>query len=46
MACGRFDGYWERGLQKWDIAAGVLIVQEAGGVVGGMDGDDDFMASG
>ncbi len=46
VACGRFDGYWERGLQKWDIAAGVIIVQEAGGIVGGMDGNDDFMASG
>lgn len=33
VACGRFDGYWERGLKIWDIAAGVLLVREAGGVV-------------
>lgn len=33
VAAGRYDGYWERGLNVWDIAAGVLIVQEAGGLV-------------
>lgn len=33
VACGRFDGYWELNLNSWDTAAGVLIVQEAGGVV-------------
>lgn len=33
VACGRFDGYWELNLNPWDTAAGVLIVQEAGGVV-------------
>jgi myo-inositol-1(or 4)-monophosphatase len=33
VAAGRFDGYWERGLHVWDIAAGVLIVREAGGFV-------------
>lgn len=33
VAAGRVDGYWERGLQPWDIAAGTLIVQEAGGLV-------------
>lgn len=32
-ACGRYDGFWEIGLSRWDIAAGVLIVREAGGVV-------------
>ncbi len=31
VACGRLDGYWERGLRPWDIAAGTLLVQEAGG---------------
>jgi myo-inositol-1(or 4)-monophosphatase len=46
VACGRFDGYWERGLSSWDIAAGVVIVREANGVVGGMDGEDDFMKTG
>ena len=32
-ACGRFDGFWEMGLRDWDIAAGVVIVEEAGGIV-------------
>ena len=31
VACGRFDGYWESYLSPWDLAAGVLLVQEAGG---------------
>lgn len=35
VAAGRFDGYWERGLKPWDVAAGVLLVQEAGGLVTG-----------
>lgn len=46
VACGRYEGYWERGLSAWDIAAGVIIVREAGGVVGGMDGNDDFLSTG
>lgn len=33
VACGRFDGYWERGLKPWDIAAGAVLVREAGGKV-------------
>jgi len=33
VACGRFDGFWEFNLQSWDVAAGVLLVREAGGVV-------------
>ena len=33
VACGRFDGFWEFGLKSWDTAAGVLLVQEAGGQV-------------
>ena len=33
VACGRFDGYWQRELNLWDIAAGVVIVKEAGGFV-------------
>lgn len=37
VACGRIDGYWERGLSPWDIAAGIVIVQEAGGLVTGYD---------
>ncbi len=33
VACGRFDGFWEEGLKAWDVAAGVLLIQEAGGRV-------------
>ena len=33
VACGRFDGFWEEGLNPWDVAAGVLLVEEAGGRV-------------
>lgn len=33
VACGRFDGFWEEGLQPWDVAAGVLLIEEAGGRV-------------
>lgn len=38
LACGRFDGFWELVLAPWDIAAGVLIVREAGGIVTELDG--------
>jgi myo-inositol-1(or 4)-monophosphatase len=38
VACGRFDGFWEFGLRPWDTAAGVLLVQEAGGMVTALDG--------
>ena len=37
-ACGRLDGYWERGLSPWDLAAGVVLVEEAGGTVTAYDG--------
>ena len=37
VACGRLDGYWERGLSPWDLAAGVVIVEEAGGKVTAYD---------
>ncbi len=37
VACGRVDGYWERGLSPWDIAAGIILVQEAGGQVTAYD---------
>jgi myo-inositol-1(or 4)-monophosphatase len=40
LAAGRVDAYFERGVQAWDIAAGTLIVQEAGGLVGGLSGAD------
>jgi myo-inositol-1(or 4)-monophosphatase len=38
VACGRFDGFWEEGLRPWDVAAGVLLVAEAGGRVSYYDG--------
>ncbi len=38
VACGRLDGYYEQGLQRWDLAAGGLIVREAGGLVSGLEG--------
>lgn len=38
VACGRLDGYWERGIKAWDIAAGVVILREAGGRVSAYDG--------
>ncbi len=40
VACGRFDGFWEMGLNPWDIAAGVLILREAGGIVTNFSGDE------
>src|SRR6201994_792820 len=42
VAAGRLDGYWERNIQPWDIAAGLLIVREAGGFVTDIDGKDDM----
>ncbi|MBG98204.1 inositol monophosphatase [bacterium] len=45
-ACGRFDCFWEGGLSVWDIAAGVLIVDEAGGKVSDFHGEDSFMECG
>ena len=46
VACGRLDAFWELGLSPWDMAAGVLMIQEAGGLVGDTRGDDGFMESG
>jgi len=45
-AAGRFDGFWERGLQPWDMAAGLVIVREARGMVRDADGGDDPMGTG
>ena len=42
VASGRLDGYWEIGISAWDIAAGTLVVEEAGGVVTTVDGDKDY----
>jgi len=46
VACGRLDGYWERGLSPWDIAAGIVLVQEAGGQVTAYDGSPVVVDSG
>jgi myo-inositol-1(or 4)-monophosphatase len=46
VAAGRLDGFWEFGLSPWDMAAGVLLIQEAGGLVGDMGGGHDYMESG
>src|ERR1700740_694493 len=46
VAAGRFDGFWEFGLAPWDIAAGILLVREAGGYIIDMVGGHDMMASG
>lgn len=43
VAAGRLDGFWEYGLKPWDIAAGALFIQEAGGWVTTMDGDPEFL---
>ena len=40
VACGRFDGFWELSLHPWDVAAGLLMVREAGGVVTAIEGED------
>ena len=46
VAAGRFDGYWEEGLKPWDMAAGILLVQEAGGYVTEIQGGRDMLQSG
>ena len=46
VAAGRLDAFWEIGLAQWEIAAGVLLIREAGGLVADIDGSDNFMDSG
>jgi myo-inositol-1(or 4)-monophosphatase len=46
VAAGRYDGFWEFGLSPWDIAAGLLLVREAGGFVSDLAGGQTMMASG
>jgi myo-inositol-1(or 4)-monophosphatase len=46
VAAGRFDGFWERDLSAWDIAAGILLVREAGGFVSDMDGGSAMLDMG
>jgi myo-inositol-1(or 4)-monophosphatase len=46
VACGRFDGFWEMKLKPWDLAAGILLVREAGGLVADFDGGDRMLERG
>ena len=46
VACGRLDGYWEKGLSCWDIAAGSLLVLEAGGLVTDLEGGENYLETG
>ncbi len=46
VAAGRVDAYWERGLGPWDVAAGILLVREAGGFVSDADGGDAILQTG
>ena len=46
VACGRLDAFWEMGLSPWDIAAGALLVQEAGGLVADLEGEQSYLQSG
>jgi myo-inositol-1(or 4)-monophosphatase len=46
VAAGFYDGFWEVGLNPWDVAAGSLLVQEAGGLIGDLSGEGDFLHGG
>jgi len=46
VAAGRYDGFWERRLNSWDMAAGLIIVREAGGIVESINPENDILASG
>lgn len=46
VAAGRLDGFWARGLAPWDMAAGIVLVREAGGMVSDFDNKDGFLESG
>jgi myo-inositol-1(or 4)-monophosphatase len=46
VACGRLDGFWEFGLCPWDMAAGCLLISEAGGLVSDLSGGESYMKSG
>jgi myo-inositol-1(or 4)-monophosphatase len=46
VAAGRSDGFYEKGLKPWDIAAGSLMVTEAGGIVGEFSGESDYLYKG
>jgi myo-inositol-1(or 4)-monophosphatase len=46
VACGRYDGFYEFGLAPWDIAAGTLLISEAGGLVSDLAGESNYLATG
>lgn len=46
VACGRLDGFWEFGLAPWDVAAGALLIKEAGGLVGDLQGGENYLQTG
>ncbi|MDD5295658.1 MAG: inositol monophosphatase family protein [Rhodocyclaceae bacterium] len=46
VACGRYDGFYEFGLAPWDIAAGTLLISEAGGLVSDLAGESDYLRTG
>jgi len=46
VAAGRLDGFWEFGLSPWDMAAGSLLILEAGGIVSDFDGEEDYLGNG
>jgi myo-inositol-1(or 4)-monophosphatase len=46
VAAGRLDAFWETGLKPWDLAAGTLLIREAGGIVSGLDGNENFFDAG
>ena len=46
VACGRLDGFWEFGLAPWDIAGGALLVSEAGGLIGDLSGNENYLKTG
>ena len=46
VAAGRLDAFWETGLEPWDLAAGSLLIREAGGMISGLDGSENFLSTG
>ena len=46
VACGRFDGFWEINLSPWDVAAGALLIREAGGKISDLWGGQNFLKNG
>ena len=46
VAAGRLDAFWEIGLKPWDIAAGALLIKEAGGLIADFNGSEDYLTTG